>query len=154
MNVIFPTIKQDIPKICSYFFGKNGTLDKAQSRARSEEVTRAAVRMIAIFAMAISALTSLTYLPFLASDPVGAVLMLAIKVFFCAICYDIFTITKNKSDQTVPLTAPFKKAAANFSSTVKDLKDLVTGTKSPDDAPRHSLTENTIFRRIWDIFLE
>lgn len=154
MNKIIPTFGQDTTKVFNYFFGNKGVMDKAQNRARTEEVTRAAARMIAVIAMAYSALTALTFLPFLASDPVGVIYTVAIKVLFCAIAYDVFTMLKNKSDQEVPLTGSLRKAAAKISSGVKDLKDLATGEKSLDDESRHHLTEGTFLRRLWDIGFE
>lgn len=141
INNFFHTVQED-----SILVYKSLTSNTTQTQEQERKVSLASLRLIASVGMLLGGLITLAAFPSLAVAPLGTLFKMAIGAAIYAAGHDVFVMAKNASDQQ----SPVKGAVAGFKSGVMDLFDLAQGKKSGKDALRHPITEDTIFRPLWD----
>ena len=141
----FTTVQEDMVLVIDRISGQE-TKDEVANSEQDKKVALAAIRIIAAFGMVIGIITGASAIPFLATATVGALFKMTLGAAIYAIFHDLFVMSKNATDQRSAVNAVGAVAKSIFS----DVVDLFTGKKDIKDAPRQPVTENTIFRPLWD----
>lgn len=145
IDKFFTTVQEDMVLVIDRISGqdaKNGAANSEQDK----KVALAAIRIFAAFAMGVGIIVGASAVPFLATATVGALFKMAFGVAIYAIFHDLFVMSKNATDQMNAVNAVGAVAKSIFN----DVVDLFTGKKDIKGAPRQPVTENTLFRPLWD----
>lgn len=137
----FTTIQEDLVLLGNRLRGKTEPTDE-----NNKKVAFAALRVFATLGMGVGVLIVASVLPSFASEPVGTLFKIAAGAAIYAFNHDVFVMAKNATEQMALLPA----VAAVGNSIWEDVVDLFKGKKEVDDAPRQPVTENTLFRPLWD----
>lgn len=136
----FPTLQNDLILLWD---AAQGRLPQVQG---DKKVGLAAIRVLAAFGMTYGAIVGISGLALAASAPVGAVLTLAVGVVTLLLSRDIFVMSQNETANMNEIN----HAVSIAKSLWEDVKDLWNGRKEVNDPLRKPITENTVFRPIWD----
>jgi hypothetical protein len=146
IDEFFPIIKDDLS------FLATNKLGWGASNEVKQKVALAALRTLAALGMALSTAVGVSFLFSLPFSPVVSLIQLGVTTLAFSVCYDLFVISKNGTDQM----GKVQKVAAQvqgFVANVKDVFDHLVGKKQTGSAPHKPLTTGTIWESVWNKIL-
>lgn len=143
IDEFFPIIKDDLS------FLATNKLGWGASNEVKQKVALAALRTLAALGMAIAAAFGVSFIVSLPFSPVVSLIQLGVSALAFSVCYDLFVISKNGSDQMNKVQKVIGKVQGLFWDTV----DLISGKKQAGSGPRQPSTAGTIWESVWNEIL-